>query len=117
MHPSDATSFKVLWEMKAVMVAALVPNIWGAHILEFDRDRGIFCSLFVCFLECFATFMCAFFIFIFSHPACVKEDPKNESVFCKRPWGDPDLVVKSSASRDRAPKFKSQLCSHELHNL
>lgn len=42
---------------KVVMVAATVPNILGAHVLEFNRVCGIF--LFLVFVGGFATLVCA----------------------------------------------------------
>lgn len=88
------------------MVAATVPNILGAHVLEFNRVCGIF--LFLVFWGGFCHSRVCFFFF---HPAWVKEDPKNESVLYGRHWGDPEHVVKNTGSRNRASKFKSQLCS------
>ena len=89
---------------KAVMVAATVLNM-GAHVLEFNRVCGIFLFL---FLWGFLPLSC---VLLFFHPAWVKEDPKNESILHGRHCGDPEHVVKSTGSRNRAPKFKSQRCS------
>lgn len=50
-------------------------------------------------------------VLLFFHPALLKKDPKNESVLQVRPWEDPENMVKSPGSEDRAPKFKSKLCS------
>ena len=50
-------------------------------------------------------------VLLFFRPALLKKDPKNESVLQVRPWEDPENMIKSPGSEDRAPKFKSKLRS------
>ena len=50
----------------------------------------------------FATFMCASFF-----PSGFVKDPKNESVLHVGPWEDPENMIKSPGSEDRAAAAKS----------
>ena len=101
--------FKVPWGQKASMVAATVPNSLGVHILEFNRDCTNFFHSLIFVGFCFVLPLSC--VLLFFRPALLKKDPKNESVLQVRPWEDPENMIKSPGSEDRAPKFKSKLRS------